>query len=637
MKRISLLAGLSVILAGAVAWAATKGGDQDNSEKAERPRSVALSPLFGKAAPDDQPPLAGRNDNPPPTGPEIIQTKKSATAPATLPTLSTSDEMSPPEMKAAETQPAESKPAESKPAEMQSGDTKPLETKSVETKPAETKPAEAKSAEPIMSLKDIIVDGGMGQTNDNPTGRQEPAISIEWIGPPAAKVGQSVTYQIIVKNICASRVYQVVLHVRMPEGANVTAAEPKPVTEDHMWLWNIGTMEPRDEKRIDLQLVPGGTGTMACHAFVSFTGLSTARLEVRKPKLTIKTAAPKNVIAGDPATIMVTVANPGDATAESVKVKAILSDGLEAANGKMVEFDLGNLGPNDSRNVFVLCGARAAGEQKCEAIATADPKLTAEETTTIDVLKPVVQLTVTGPGMRYLDRHAVYTFKVSNPGTATANHVNLINEVPLGFKFVAASGGGRHDFVSRTVTWFLGDLPPEKTKEVKMELVAVNPGEHKNKAVVTAARGLRAESEALTRIEGLPALLMELVDLDDPVEVGAETSYEIRVTNTGTKTETNLQLTCTVPDKMDFRGAKCAAGCKYHVDGKEVTFEPLPKLAPRADAIYRVKVRGMAAGDLRFQARMKADGLTMPVLKEESTKVYGDEIESHGGPGEHKP
>src|SRR5439155_9229173 len=154
-----------------------------------------------------------------------------------------------------------------------------------------------------------------------------------------------------------------------------------------------------------------------------------------------------------------------------------------------------------------------------------------------------------------------------------------------------------------------------------MEVVAVNIGEHKHQAVVTAARGLKAESEALTRVEGLSALLMELVDLDDPLEVGASTSYEIRVTNTGTKTETNLQLICEVPEKMEFLGAKGAGGMAFKAQGREITFEPLPKLAPRADAIYRVNVKGTAPGDLRFRARIKADGLTEPVLKEESTKV----------------
>jgi hypothetical protein len=75
---------------------------------------------------------------------------------------------------------------------------------------------------------------------------------------------------------------------------------------------------------------------------------------------------------------------------------------------------------------------------------------------------------------------------------------------------------------------------------------------------------------------------------------------------------------------MEFRGAKCAAGCRFRVEGKDIIFEALPRLAPRADVLYRVVVRGVAPGDMRFRARIKADGLSEPVLREESTKVYGD-------------
>ena len=75
-------------------------------------------------------------------------------------------------------------------------------------------------------------------------------------------------------------------------------------------------------------------------------------------------------------------------------------------------------------------------------------------------------------------------------------------------------------------------------------------------------------------------------------------------------------------------GTSCATRTRAGHIGpirREVIFEPLPKLAPRADIIYRVNVRGVAPGDLRFRARIKADGLTNPVLREESTKVYGDD------------
>jgi uncharacterized repeat protein (TIGR01451 family) len=283
------------------------------------------------------------------------------------------------------------------------------------------------------------------------------------------------------------------------------------------------------------------------------------------------------------------------------------------------------LGPNETRSVQLVCATKSGGEQKCDAIATAEGNLKAEDAAVFEVILPRLDLAVTGPRLRYLDRKAIYVFKIINPGSAPASNVTISDQIPEGFKFLTASDGGRHDFATRTVSWFVGDLTPGQSREVNLEVVAINTGEHKHKANVIAARGLRNDAEIITRVEGLPALLMELVDLDDPVEVGADTAYEIRVTNTGSKTETNLQLICTVPDKMEFRGANGAANTRFHVQGKEVIFEPLPKLAPRADAIYRVNVRGIAPGDLRFRARITADGLTEPVLKEESTKVYGDD------------
>jgi uncharacterized repeat protein (TIGR01451 family) len=482
------------------------------------------------------------------------------------------------------------------------------------------------------SIKDIVIEPGAGPTQANPTNRQEPSLSLEWIAPATAKLGQPVTCQIIVRSLSTARLHQVVLRARIPADVTVKATEPKGGADGEVLVWELGTMEAREERRIDLLLVPTAKTSLALNAYVTFTGTSTARLDIREPRLTLKAQAPTRVITGDPATVTLTVSNPGDATAEMVRVKATLTDGLEHGRGQTVEFNLDTLGPKESRTVLVTCSAKTVGPQTCTAVATAEPGLSAQDTAAIEIVAPRLDVAVTGPGMRYLDRHAVIHFKVTNPGTATANHVSLTDQVPPGFRVLSASEGGRHDFVSRAVVWFLGDLPPGRSKEVDLELVAINPGEHKNKAVVTAARGLHADAEVCTRVEGLPALLMELVDLDDPIEVGKETAYEIHVTNTGTKTETNLQVTCTLPEQMEFRAAQGAGGCAFKTQGREVAFEPVAKLAPRADAIYRVKVRCVAPGDVRFQARMRADGLSQPVLREESTRIYGDEADAPAAP-----
>lgn len=477
------------------------------------------------------------------------------------------------------------------------------------------------------AVKDFHVDPKEGQTASNPTGRQEPGLSMEWLYPTTVRLGQPVTCTLIVKSLSTNRLQQVVVRQPVPVGATIQATEPKATQVGDLLVWQMGNFEPRQERRIDIRLLPTAKGSLPCQAFVTFTGSSTANLQVREPKLALKTTMPQQILSGDVATLAVTVSNPGDAKVDRVKVHVGMTDGLAHGASAMTDFDLEGLGANESRTVLVQCLARAVGPQGCTAVATAIPGLEARSTSNVVVVAPKLEVVAGGPKMRYLDRHAVYSFKVVNSGTAPANHVMVSDLVPVGFKVVSATNEAHHDAATRTVVWFLGDVPAGQSKEVSVDLMAINPGEYKNEVTVTASRGLRAVSDVFTRVEGLPGLQMELVDLEDPVEIGKEVSYEIRLSNTGTKTETNLQVICTMPDKMEFRGAKCNAGVQAVVQGREIVFGVIPKLAPRADIIYRVNVRSQAAGDVRFHARVRADGLATPVVREESTRVFGDERE----------
>ena len=153
--------------------------------------------------------------------------------------------------------------------------------------------------------------------------------------------------------------------------------------------------------------------------------------------------------------------------------------------------------------------------------------------------------------------------------------------------------------------------------------MAINLGEFKFQGSAQASRGLKEQKEHVTTVEGLSAIMLEVVDTEDPIEVGAETAYEIRVTNTGSKTETNLKLVCTIPDEMQFKTAQGPA--RFHEQGKDIVFDELPKLAPRADAIYRVMVKGIAAGDVRFRAQITSTNLVKPVMEMESTRIYEDQ------------
>jgi len=457
---------------------------------------------------------------------------------------------------------------------------------------------------------------------ENPGARSEPALSMEWVGPPTAKVGQPSDYTLVVRNVCNIPVQQVLVRVRMPNGLNVTAMEPKAANENNVLMWDLGTLMARQEKNMHMKIVADARGDVMPQAWVTFTGSSIMRIRVREPKLALKVTAPPSVLVSDAASFTLTVSNPGDGAAELVKIHANMSDGLEHARGNKVDFEIGNLAAGETRSVQLICGTKTGGTQKCECTAEADCGLKAADACNINVITPRLDVVLIGPGLRFLERKALYTLKVTNPGDAPASNVTVGDVVPDGFKVLAASDGGRHDFSTRTVSWFLGEIAPGQTREVKFEVQAINIGEHKHKASAVGARGLRSEAELLTRVEGLSALLMEMVDTEDPIEVGGDTAYEIRVTNTGSKTETNIKLVATIPDKMQFKSVQ--GPVRFHEDGKTIVFEPLEKLAPRADAIFRINVKAMEAGTVRFKIQMTSTNLTEPVMKMEATRIYSD-------------
>jgi uncharacterized repeat protein (TIGR01451 family) len=453
-------------------------------------------------------------------------------------------------------------------------------------------------------------------------GRQEPAVSLEWVGNPIAKVGAPADYSLVVRNTCNIPVQQVAVRVRVPAGLNVVGAEPRADNAGGVLTWDLGTLMAKQERVMQLKLQAEAKGDVTPQAWVSFTGSSVMRIRVREPKLVLKCSVAEKVLVGDAAAFTLNVSNPGDGSADVVKIKAMLSEGLEHARGNKIDFEIGNLAPGESRNVTLLCATRAGGVQKCEATAEAEGGLVAKDTASLNVIMPRLDLQVVGPRLRYLDRKAIYSLRVTNPGDAAASNVTVADMVPAGFKVLAASDGGRHDFQTRTVSWFLGEVGPGQTREVKLEVQAVNPGEHEHKATAVGARGLRAESKLLTRVEGLAALLVEMVDTEDPIEAGGDTAYEIRITNTGSKTEENIKLIATVPEKMQFKNAQ--GPIRYQEQGKTIVFDPIPALAPQANAIIRINVKALDAGTERFKIQVTSLNLTDPVVKMEATRIYSD-------------
>ena len=121
-------------------------------------------------------------------------------------------------------------------------------------------------------------------------------------------------------------------------------------------------------------------------------------------------------------------------------------------------------------------------------------------------------------------------------------------------------------------------------------------------------------------MKGIPAILLEAVDVRDPVEVGANETYVITVTNQGSAMDTNIKIVCTLGAQQEY--VSSTGPTTASVDGKTVTFALLASLAPKAKTTYKVVAKGIKAGDVRFKVQLTSDQLKVPVQETESTNIY---------------
>lgn len=454
-------------------------------------------------------------------------------------------------------------------------------------------------------------------------GPQVSSLSLEWVKKSELNVGQECHVELVVKNTGTSPVEQVAVDALIQAPVRLTSASPQPVENRDRLTWNFASLPPDSEQRIALSLIPVRRGDLGLVAQVRVTGSAAAAFHVEEPLLQVALKGPTEITLGDSASQMVVVSNPGTGAAHDVKIVARASKGLQhARGGETVEMDIGTISPGESRTVRLPLTGLKGGEQTLSVTASAGAELTASASATMNVISPSLSVAADGPALRYKGRNARYTIHVANDGSVANNNIRVVQSLGEGFRFVSADHGGKFDPTSKTVSWFIGRLEPGQSADVSSELNAVSLGDFTHHVLATSDAGARGEATVQTQVDGTPSLTMEVADVDDPVEVGVETAYEIRVRNEGSKAASNVVVSCELPAGVQLISAKGATDAR--IDRRTLTFRPLSQLAPGQDSVFRIQVKGIEEGQHRIQARVSSDSLEEPLLKEEQTKFYSD-------------
>jgi uncharacterized repeat protein (TIGR01451 family) len=230
----------------------------------------------------------------------------------------------------------------------------------------------------------------------------------------------------------------------------------------------------------------------------------------------------------------------------------------------------------------------------------------------------------TGPATVRVGEDAIFDIMITNNGAVAVNDLTVTDSYDASLTAVAASDGSRA--VGNDLVWKIDTLPPGRRAKLQVQCRGVQPAANAcNRVTVTTREGARADDDACLEVlagGGPSGLRLTITDRRDPVAVGQEGTYEIRVTNGGQSVERDVVMIATAPAEMtpvDIAGGPA----QMTIRGQQIVFEPVRELPPGQALTYQVRMRANRPAQVRVQAQVTSAGQTQPLLAAEETTLVG--------------
>ena len=456
-------------------------------------------------------------------------------------------------------------------------------------------------------------------------GVQSPSMIIQKFSPREIQVNQTADFEVKIRNVGRVTVDDVLVVDQIPDGAEFIDANPKTTSRSRNGelKWQLGSMKPGEERTILLQLKPTVAGEIGSVAQFYFGSRATNRTKVTQPKLRITHTADPKILIGDDVVFDVIVENTGSGAAKDVVIQEEVPELLEYQDGsRELEYEIGTLQPGQSKRVKLGLRAARIGQLKNIMFASAKGGIQAEHTTDIEIIAPKLTTSSEGPTQRYIKRQVAHTFTVANNGTAAATNLRLIARLPSGLRFVDANNRGRYDRNSHSVVWQMRDLSAGGSGDVEVRTSPIEAGDQNIKFEASADLNQTSETVQNLTVKHLVDVFFDIDDVVDPIEIGGDTRYRIRMINQGTQAASNVQIQVDFPPGLEPTSVD--GDLRNQIRGQQIVFEPITSLRIGEEMNVTISAKGRTDGDHRVVVNMQTDGRSTPVSKQETTRVYPD-------------
>jgi uncharacterized repeat protein (TIGR01451 family) len=448
-----------------------------------------------------------------------------------------------------------------------------------------------------------------------------PIIRMDKITPKEVSLKKAFGYSIRVTNLTDATLTNVVVTEELSGNFKYTSSEPAARENAANLVWKIDSLAPRASEQILVSGMATDTNTLklstsvVTHFVPAYTDI-----KVVQPRLELTQTAPARVTLCDVIPVEFKVTNAGTGSARNARIDASLSEGLQTVDGNSkFSLDIGTLAENQTRQFSAKLRAAKAGKYVSEGVVSAAGLKDVSQRATINVDQPVLVVKKTGPEKQYVGRPLTYEITVTNQSDAIAKNVVIEDSVPQAVTTLKATAGSKL-YRSRNLVWQFDSLEPEVSKKVYVSYVPTRVGTVADKTTVTAFCADSVTASAETLVAGISGVLLEVIDLEDPIEIGNTTMYEIKVTNQGSAVATGIRITCSLESNIQYVSSRGKTAGS--MEGNVLKFAPLASLTPKAEATWRVVVKALEPADTFFKVAMSTDQLSRPVEKTETTHLY---------------
>lgn len=318
---------------------------------------------------------------------------------------------------------------------------------------------------------------------------RRPEITIQCGGPETAQIGETVTFQVVVKNVGDGPAQQVVLTPQLPESSYLEGQVPHA-----MKIAVLGAGQSQEFKFVvrasQRELLEGnfiataqGTREVQC----------SHQVKILVPDLRVEVTGTDIGFLGTEGEYALRTWNPGDTVLHGVRVALQVAEGLDVTTlseegsvdreHRIYSWCLPTLNPGDSHTIQLKAKAVKVGRQVQQAVAITDTPLRAQGSHVTHVISRAdVEVAVSN------SKEAVpvgaaeeFTVVLLNHGSRTAETVTVTVQLPEGIQPVATDGSTTADQQVR----FAGlRLKPTESKTLKFRAVGLTAGDHAVRATV---------------------------------------------------------------------------------------------------------------------------------------------------------